>query len=169
MTKSKRQRSVSSAPKLKIKGSIVTVHPQDVGLPIQHSAYAHSAYFIISVLVCIPSLYSMSNQTSTPSTVPSNNFLLQTNTYYQNVIDKFDAAFAALVPVFDEGRIVDFYFKTTNEAYSKYSNMSPAAIQGKRVSAVFPGYYKTDAFERYVQISNRESHKAGSFIIMLMG
>jgi signal transduction histidine kinase len=94
----------------------------------------------------------MSNQTSTTSTVPSNDFLLQTNTYYQNVIDKFDAAFAALVPVFDEGRIVDFYFKTTNGAYSKYSNMSPAAIQGKRVSAVFPGYYKTDAFERYVQI-----------------
>jgi signal transduction histidine kinase len=95
----------------------------------------------------------MTNQTPTPSTLPSSDFLLQTNTYYQNVIDKFDAAFAALVPVFDEGRIIDFYFKTTNEAYSKYSNISPAAIQGKRVSAVFPGYYKTDAFERYVQIS----------------
>jgi K+-sensing histidine kinase KdpD len=78
--------------------------------------------------------------------------LLQTNTYYQKIIDKFDAALAALIPVFEEGCIVDFYFKMTNEAYSKYSNMAPSVIQGKQVSEVFPGYYKTDAFDRYVHI-----------------
>jgi signal transduction histidine kinase len=94
----------------------------------------------------------MSNQTCTPNAAPSNDFQLQTTTYYQNIIDKFDAALAALAPVFENGQIVDFSFQMTNKAYSKYSNLSPVAIQGKRVSAIFPGYYKTDAFERYVQI-----------------
>jgi signal transduction histidine kinase len=108
--------------------------------------------FMRSVFIFIPSVYSMSNQTFTPSTASSTDLLLQTNKYYQNIIDKFDAALATLLPVFEENRIVDFSFKMTNKAYSKYSSLSPAAIQGKRVSAVFPEYYKTDAFERYVHV-----------------
>jgi hypothetical protein len=94
----------------------------------------------------------MPNQPFTPKPVQPNNSLLQTNTYYQDIIDKFDAALAALLPVFEDGQIVDFCFQLTNRAYSKYSNLSPAAIWGKRVSAIFPGYYTTDAFERYVQV-----------------
>ena len=94
----------------------------------------------------------MLNQTSTQGTAPSNDLLLRTNTYYQSIIDKFDAALATLVPVFEEDRIVDFTFQMTNKSYSRYSNLPPEAIQGKRVSAIFPGYYQTDAFERYVQI-----------------
>jgi signal transduction histidine kinase len=94
----------------------------------------------------------MSNQTDSPFSDPSTDFLIQTNTYYQNVIDKFDAALAALLPVFEEDRIVDFSFKMTNKAYSKYSNLSPAEIKGKQVSTIFPEYYKTDAFERYVRV-----------------
>lgn len=78
--------------------------------------------------------------------------LLDTNTYYQYIINQFDAALAALVPVYEGDKIVDFEFKMTNEAFSIYSNLSPSAIQGKRVSAIFPEYYKTDTFERYVKV-----------------
>ncbi|HZF63261.1 MAG TPA: ATP-binding protein [Chitinophagaceae bacterium] len=94
----------------------------------------------------------MSDQTFSSSTIPFNNSIPKTSTYYQNLIDKFDAAMAALIPVYEGDQIVDFSYQMTNKAYSKYSNLSPAAIQDKRVSAIFPEYYKTDAFERYVQI-----------------
>jgi PAS domain S-box-containing protein len=78
--------------------------------------------------------------------------LVATITYFQNIINQFDSALAALVPIYEEDIIVDFFFKMTNDAYTLYSNLSPAAISGKRVSETFPGYYKTDAFERYVQV-----------------
>jgi signal transduction histidine kinase len=125
--------------------------PQVVGLLFNAERKPTELAFMVSGF-CIPSLSSMSDQTFTSSTAPSNDFLLRTNSYYQSIIDKFDAALAALAPVFEGVKIVDFSFQMTNKAYSKYSNLSPAAIQGKRVSAIFPEYYKTDAFERYVQI-----------------
>jgi PAS domain S-box-containing protein len=88
----------------------------------------------------------------TAELVSAHQTLLNTNTYFQSIINQFDASMAALVPIFEEGHIVDFYFKMTNEAYAQYSLLSPEAIKGKRVSEVFPGYYQTDAFDRYVEV-----------------
>jgi len=78
--------------------------------------------------------------------------LLHTNLYFQHLINQFESALAALLPVYDGERIADFTFKMSIEAYSKYSSLSPEAIQGKRVSEVSPGYYQTDAFHRYVEL-----------------
>lgn len=77
--------------------------------------------------------------------------LLEANNYLQNIINKFDTALASLVPVYDNGKIVDFYFKMTNLAYKAYSDLSPEQIQNKLVSDVFPGYYQTEAFEKYIE------------------
>ena len=77
--------------------------------------------------------------------------LLQGNRYLQQIINRFESALACLVPVYEGGRIVDFWYKMTNTAYSRYSHLSPEAIQGRKVGDVFPGYYQTDAFARYVE------------------
>jgi PAS domain S-box-containing protein len=77
--------------------------------------------------------------------------LLQANRYLQQIINNFESALAVLVPVYEEGRIVDFVFKMTNTAYNQYAHCSPEAIQHRRVSEIFPGYYQTDAFERYIE------------------
>ncbi|HYE53819.1 MAG TPA: ATP-binding protein, partial [Chitinophagaceae bacterium] len=80
--------------------------------------------------------------------------LLSTNNYFRHIINKFDAALACLVPVFQDGKIADFYFKLTNTAYAVYANSTPEAIQNKLVSELFPGYYQTDVFDRYVTVFN---------------
>jgi len=76
--------------------------------------------------------------------------LVLSNQYLQNIINKFETPFASLTPVFEGEEIIDFRFKASNEAYSRYSNQPPEAIQNKIVSEIFPNYQKTDAFERYV-------------------
>jgi hypothetical protein len=76
--------------------------------------------------------------------------LLLSNQYLQNIINRFETAFASLLPVFEGEEIVDFRFKASNEAYSNYSKLPPEAIQDKIVSEIFPNYQKTDAFENYV-------------------
>src|SRR5690606_19771668 len=77
--------------------------------------------------------------------------LIKSFQYLQKIINKFETALASLVPIFDGDRIIDFRFKMTNEAYSKYSRLPPSAIQNEIVSAIFPGYQKTNAFEKYVE------------------
>ncbi|HEY1114007.1 MAG TPA: PAS domain-containing protein, partial [Chitinophagaceae bacterium] len=86
--------------------------------------------------------------------------LQQANTYLQQIINNFESALAVLVPVHEEGRIVDFTFKMTNTAYSQYSQLPPKTIQNKRVSEVFPGYYHTEAFKRYVETFENNKHNA---------
>jgi PAS domain S-box-containing protein len=71
--------------------------------------------------------------------------------YLQAIINQFDTAIAALVPIYNGDQIVDFRFKMTNHAYSFYSKLPPAEIQNRPVNSVFPGYQKTDAFEKYVE------------------
>lgn len=78
--------------------------------------------------------------------------LLETNNYFQQIINKFDSGFVSLLPVFEENQITDFVFKMTNTAYTKYSGVDPESIKGRKVSSVFPEYYKTDAFIRYVEV-----------------
>ena len=86
--------------------------------------------------------------------------LQKANTYLQQIINNFESALAVLVPVYEEDRIVDFSFKMTNTAYSQYSQLPPKTIQNKRVSEVFPGYYLTDAFHRYVETIQTGQHSA---------
>ncbi len=88
----------------------------------------------------------------TAEVVQAHKSLLETNQYFQFIINKFEAALAALVPIFEGPDIVDFSFKMTNTAYSAYSRLTPEQIQNKRVSEVFPNYYKTDAFDRFVEV-----------------
>lgn len=77
--------------------------------------------------------------------------LLQGNRYLQNVINNFVSALAVLVPVYKGDQIIDFHFKMTNTAYPPYAGLSPEEIQNKRVGVVFPGYFQTEAFARYVE------------------
>lgn len=86
--------------------------------------------------------------------------LQQANTYLQQIINNFESALAVLAPVYEEAHIVDFTFKMTNTAYSQYSQLPPEAIQHKRVSEVFPGYYLTNAFQRYVETFETGQHSA---------
>lgn len=77
--------------------------------------------------------------------------LVAANDYLQNIINEFEAALACLIPVYEGGKIVDFYFKMSNDAYTKYSGTPPGLIKHKRVSEIFPGYFQTEAFPRYVE------------------
>ncbi len=77
--------------------------------------------------------------------------LQQGNNYLQAIINKFNSALASLVPVYEGNKIVDFSFKMTNLSYTPYSNLTPEEIQNRKVGDVFPGYFQTEAFEKYVE------------------
>ncbi|SDE11067.1 PAS fold-containing protein [Dyadobacter soli] len=68
------------------------------------------------------------------------------NAYLQDIINSFKQPLQVLEPVYEGGEIVDFRFKLTNQAYASYADTTPDAIQGKRVSEIFPGYLKTTSF-----------------------
>lgn len=75
----------------------------------------------------------------------------QSNQYLQSIINLFKEPMQVLEPVFDEGRIIDFRFTLTNQAYADYANTTPDQLRGKRVSEVFPGYIDTVSFTNPVQ------------------
>jgi signal transduction histidine kinase len=72
--------------------------------------------------------------------------LLQANSYLQNLINLSCEPLQVLEPVIENGIITDFRYKLTNAAYSAYANTTPEALQGRRVSEVFPGYLQTSSF-----------------------
>jgi PAS domain S-box-containing protein len=76
--------------------------------------------------------------------------LYESYNYLQNILNKFETPLATLVPIFENGEIIDFRFRLTNEAYSAYSGLSPAENQNRVASEVFPEYKQTEAFEKYV-------------------
>ena len=71
---------------------------------------------------------------------------VESNNYLQTIINVFNTPLQVLEPVFENGEIADFKFRLTNNAYAAYANTSPGLIQGKKVSAIFPGYFKTSSF-----------------------
>jgi signal transduction histidine kinase len=77
--------------------------------------------------------------------------LLKANEYFQQLINMFKEPLQVLVPVFENGKIVDFTYKLTNEAFSAYANTTPEALKGKRVGHVFPGYFQTTGFSNVVK------------------
>ena len=77
--------------------------------------------------------------------------------YLQTIINLLKEPLQVLKPVIENGEIVDFTFKLTNEAYAAYANTTPAELLNKRVGSVFPGYFQTSSFKKVV-----ESFKTGN-------
>jgi signal transduction histidine kinase len=73
------------------------------------------------------------------------------NAYLQDIINSFKQPLQVLEPVYEGEEIVDFRFKLTNQAYASYADTTPDAIQGRRVSEIFPGYLKTSSFTNVAQ------------------
>ncbi|MVM29130.1 two-component sensor histidine kinase [Spirosoma sp. HMF4905] len=80
----------------------------------------------------------------------------QANWYLQTIINSFKEPMQVLQPVVENGEIIDFCFKLTNQAYAAYANTTPEQLQGKRVGEVFPGYFETVSFTNPV-----ETYKTG--------
>jgi signal transduction histidine kinase len=80
--------------------------------------------------------------------------LIKANEYLQNIINLSKEPLQVLEPVIENGKIIDFYFKLTNKAYSAYANSSPEFLQNKKVSEFFPGYLNTSSFINNVEVFN---------------
>lgn len=78
--------------------------------------------------------------------------LLQANHYLQNIINLFQEPLQVLEPIVENGEIIDFCFKITNNAYSAYANVTPADLQNKKVSEFFPGYFQTSSFVKVAEV-----------------
>jgi K+-sensing histidine kinase KdpD len=81
----------------------------------------------------------------------ANASIRKANSYLQDIINSFKQPLQVLEPVFENGEIVDFRFKLTNQAYASYANSVPESIQHKRVSEIFPGYLTTTSFSNVVK------------------
>lgn len=79
--------------------------------------------------------------------------LLAANTYLQNIINVFNTPLQVLEPVMENGSVVDFIYKLTNNAYSVYANKTPEELKDKRVSHFFPGYFQTDSFKNIAEVA----------------
>ncbi|GAB4029077.1 hypothetical protein GCM10028809_18520 [Spirosoma gilvum] len=75
----------------------------------------------------------------------------QANQYLQTIINLLKEPLQVLQPIFENGEIVDFRFKLTNQAYASYANTTPDQLQGKRVGEVFPGYFETVSFTNPIE------------------
>lgn len=73
------------------------------------------------------------------------------NRYLQTIINLLKEPLQVLQPIFDQGEIIDFRFKFTNQAYAAYANATPEQLQDKRVGEVFPGYFETVSFTKPVE------------------
>jgi light-regulated signal transduction histidine kinase (bacteriophytochrome) len=80
--------------------------------------------------------------------------LLQANQYLQNIINLFQEPLQVLEPVLENGEIVDFRFKITNNAYAAYANAIPEDLENKNVSQFFPGYFHTSSFIKVAEVFN---------------
>ena len=77
--------------------------------------------------------------------------LLKANEYLQTLINMFKEPMQVLAPVSENGKIVDFTYKLTNEAFSAYANMKPEDLKGRKVGDIFPGYFGTSSFSNVVK------------------
>ncbi|WP_293689086.1 MULTISPECIES: ATP-binding protein [unclassified Spirosoma] len=75
----------------------------------------------------------------------------QANEYLQTLINLLKEPLQVLQPIIENGEIVDFRFRLTNQAYAAYANTTPDQLQGKRVGEVFPGYFETVSFTNPVE------------------
>ncbi len=77
--------------------------------------------------------------------------LLQANSYLQHIINLSPEPMQVLEPVFENGELIDFRYKITNNAYAAYANTTPEKLRGKKVGEVFPGYFQTSSFLNIVR------------------
>ncbi|GAB3492445.1 hypothetical protein GCM10027341_06570 [Spirosoma knui] len=75
----------------------------------------------------------------------------EANRYLQAIINGFKEPLQVLQPIVENGEIVDFRFKLTNQAYAAYANATPEQLLDKRVGEVFPGYFETISFTNPVE------------------
>jgi PAS domain S-box-containing protein len=83
----------------------------------------------------------------------AHNFLLSSNSYFQSIINIFTTALQVLEPVIENGKVVDFIYKLTNQAYASYAQRKPEELVGRRVSEFFPGYFDTDSFRNISEVA----------------
>ncbi|HEX2606212.1 MAG TPA: ATP-binding protein [Flavisolibacter sp.] len=79
--------------------------------------------------------------------------LLDSNAYLQNIINIFNTPLQVLEPVWENGDVVDFTYKLTNEAYAAYAEKKPEELTGRRVSEFFPGYFQTITFTNIREVA----------------
>lgn len=79
--------------------------------------------------------------------------LISSNAYLQSIINIFTTPLQVLEPVVENGEVVDFIYKLTNEAYADYAQKRPEDLEGKRVSEFFPGYFHTDSFRNIREVA----------------
>ena len=72
--------------------------------------------------------------------------------YLQQIVNSFITPLQVLRPIIEDGKIVDFTFHLTNEAYARYANTVPRELIGKRVGEVFPGYFDTTSYTKLVEV-----------------
>lgn len=78
--------------------------------------------------------------------------VIRANEYLQNIINSSKEPLQVLEPVMTDGKIIDFKFNLTNQAYASYANCTPAELRGRQVGDVFPGYFQTSSFTNLVEI-----------------
>jgi signal transduction histidine kinase len=72
--------------------------------------------------------------------------LLRSNNYLQQLINLSQEPMQVLVPERENGEIIDFRYKLTNQAYANYAHTTPQALHDRKVGEVFPGYFETSSF-----------------------
>ncbi|GAB2561053.1 PAS domain-containing sensor histidine kinase [Spirosoma aerophilum] len=71
----------------------------------------------------------------------------------RTVIDSAQVAIFLISPVYNEdGKLVDFRFRTANQMIAGYVDQEPDALTGELVSRWFPEYLTNGLFQRYVAI-----------------
>lgn len=93
----------------------------------------------------------------------ANTSVKEANIYLQNIINSFKQPLQVLEPVFENGKIIDFRFKLTNQAYAAYADTIPELLTNRRVSEIFPGYLKTTSFTNVAK--TYESGETDTWII----
>ncbi|WP_138475047.1 sensor histidine kinase [Dyadobacter bucti] len=128
---------------------------EDVYWTFSHSPVYGDEDQIEGVLVtCVETTSKVNARKEIEETVASrteeleqaNASIREANAYLQDIINSFKQPLQILEPVFENGEIIDFRFKLTNQAYASYANTIPEKIQYKRVSEIFPGYLNTTSF-----------------------
>jgi len=74
--------------------------------------------------------------------------------YLQKVIDSSQTGITVIVPVFENGEIMDFRYKVVNHTFSKYVGRTPEEMAGQLLSSLFPLYKAQGTFDRYKKLYN---------------
>jgi len=95
-------------------------------------------------------------------------------TYLQNVIDSAQTGIFLASPLFEDGQIVDFRFKTVNKALAAYAAKEPPDLIGGLHGHWFPVYKENGVFEIYKKVCEtgveqrfEKQYNAGNFDVWM--